>query len=71
MTDDAGWRDLLADGERLLWHDRPAGNIALADFLTSRLAFGFIFVAFAAFWMSTAAGMSHGVEGFDLFPLLY
>lgn len=70
MTDDAGWRDLLADGERLLWHDRPAGNIALADFLTSRLAFGFIFVAFAAFWMSTAAGMSHGVEGFDLFPLL-
>ena len=74
MTDAGGWSDVLTPGERLLWHDRPAGGAVIADFLTSRLPFGLFFTTFALFWIFAASWMG-GNAGesdffpFDLFPL--
>ena len=41
MTDSAsrvpsGWEDILAAGERILWHGRPDSRIAWMDLLSMR-----------------------------------
>ncbi|ODT68251.1 MAG: hypothetical protein ABS75_21090 [Pelagibacterium sp. SCN 63-23] len=41
----------------------------MSDFLTARLAFGFLFSAFALVWIVAASAIGNGVEGGDLFPL--
>ena len=65
----AGWNDVLARGERLLWSDRPAAGIALSDFMTVRLPFGLVFTAFSVFWITAAFAMTRNGGGFDIFPL--
>ena len=69
MTPDTGWQAFLSDGERMLWSGRPAGDIAISDFLTARLPFGLVFTAFALFWIAVASWMGQGTDEFGVFAL--
>lgn len=64
-----GWNDILSRDERLLWQERPASDLRLADFINLRLPFGLVFTAFAVFWMSAAFAMTRQTDTFDIFPL--
>ncbi|GHA30059.1 hypothetical protein GCM10007989_27170 [Devosia pacifica] len=72
MSAELGWKAVLPDQERLLWHARPSATIRMADFATARLPFGIVFTVFALFWMSMTAQMGRmgpAGGGLDLFPL--
>ncbi|KIQ70352.1 hypothetical protein [Wenxinia marina] len=68
----AGWEDILAPGERILWQGRPAGGIVWSDLVSVQTVFGLFFTGFAVFWTSMASGMGvpRNAPGiFNLFPL--
>ena len=69
MRPDGGWNGVLGDSERLLWHDRPDGGIAIGDFLTARLPFGVVFTLFALFWIAATSWIGRDVSALDVFPL--
>ena len=60
MTDSAaqapaGWDDILAPGETILWQGRPDSRVAWSDLLSMRTVHGAGMVAFALFWMVQAS----------------
>jgi hypothetical protein len=71
----AGWDDILADGETILWQGRPDSGIIWSSLLSFETVFGLFFAGFAAFWIAGARAMTGttgagGIDGvFAFFPL--
>lgn len=51
----AGWADILAPGERVLWQGQPDRRVPWRGGALPFAAFGLIFAGFAVFWMIMAA----------------
>ena len=54
-TPPAGWENILAPGETILWQGRPKQGIAWNKSRTFTTLFGLAFSGFALFWMIIAA----------------
>ncbi len=69
-TSPTGWEGILADGESILWQDRPATGVFWRDLLHPLTFFGLFFFGFSVFWVAMASVMSSGPGGFGLiFPM--
>lgn len=49
------WKDILDEGEAILWHGRPARGFAMAQADILPMVFGLGFSAFAMIWIAMAA----------------
>ncbi|SHJ02748.1 hypothetical protein [Wenxinia saemankumensis] len=71
-TPPAGWEDILAPGERILWQGRPRAGIDWGRILSVEAVFGLVFAGFGLLWTGMAASMAPPGDApalFSIFPL--
>lgn len=64
----AGWEDILAEGEEILWQGRPAVKLGGNLRRVPAMLFGLAFAGFALFWMIMA---SQAGGGFWMFGMIH
>jgi hypothetical protein len=65
---EAGWEEIMASGETILWQGRPDGRIAWRDILSMRSLNGAVFAAFAVAWMMQASWVTGLMAQFRIGP---